>query len=142
MKFLLFTFLILGVHGLHAAVDLEGKQPEDFNWDQYVGGGGSTSDEMTRAQEGAKILGQRMDALCLKYRKLLESRSEKEALRVFDEMQEYWKKASDAQIALIGSSREGGSGAKVAYPKARLYSYLFRVKELNNLAGQCLFLNE
>jgi len=142
MKSMVCALLVFGCLGLHAEVDLEGKLPEDFDWMKYVEVGESTIDQRMRALEGVNALVRRMDGLCGEYRKLLESRGGKNAIRVFDEMQAHWKRASDAEVKLIGDSWGEGTGAKVAYPQARLRSYLNRVKELKEIADLCLSLNE
>ncbi|MEO6103593.1 MAG: hypothetical protein ABIP44_08145 [Pseudoxanthomonas sp.] len=141
MRLSLCALFVFCASFLHAEADLKGKPPEDFDWFEYVNEGDSASGEMFRAEEGVKILELRMNELCTAYLELLASRKEEEGVRLFNEMQAHWKKASDAEVSLIGGSWRGGSGARVAYPKARLHSYLFRIKELKDIANQCLSLN-
>ena len=80
MRRMICALLVFGCLGLRAEVDLEGRQPEDFDWLKYVEVGESTIDQRMRALEGVNALVRRMDGLCAGYRKLLESRGEKLSL--------------------------------------------------------------
>jgi len=117
-------------------------KPETFNWDQYVRDGASVSDEMFRAEEGVQILAQRMDQILASYRKLLESNKDIEELRLLNDMQAAWQKAADAEVAFIGGAWVGGSGARAAFPRARMECYLRHVKDLVEMKSRCMALNE
>lgn len=118
------------------------NKPETFDWIKYVDDAGSTADQMFRAEEGVKLLQQRMDEILAAYRKLLESRRDKDELRLLEEMQAAWQKAEDAEVSFIGSAWIGGTGAKAAFPRARMECHLRHVKDLIGMKARCMALNE
>jgi hypothetical protein len=117
-------------------------RPESFNWVEAVEAAGSTSGQMDLAKQGAELLTERMNQILADYRKLLESRKETEVLRRLEEMQTAWQKAADAEVAFIASGWSEGSGAKAVPPRARMECYLRHVKDLIEMKGRCLALNE
>ncbi len=118
------------------------SKPETFDWIQYVDAANSTADQMDRAQEGVKLLQQRMEEILATYRKLLESRGDKDDLRRLEEMQAAWQKAEDAEVSFIASPWIGGTGAKAAFPRARMECHLRHVKDLLGMKARCMALNE
>jgi hypothetical protein len=117
-------------------------EPESFNWTAYVNEGLSVSDEMMRAEAGATALKKRIDEISATYVSLLKKRGDLEDVKLFEEMQAQWAKAVDAEVAFVGHGWTGGSGARAAYPRARMECYLRRVKELLVLKGRAVSLNE
>ena len=123
-------------------INLRGKLPEQFDWDAYFERGDqSTSEQRELALEGVKVLKERVEQLCAQYRADLEKRATPEAVKLFDEMQQHWEEFANAEVELVGSAYQGGSGAHEAYPKHRLKVYLRRARELVELQGDCMFLN-
>lgn len=126
-----------------ADIDLKGNLPEQFDWIAYFKDGDqSTAGQMNLAQSAAVLLKARIDQLCAQYRALMTKRGDTEAVKQFDEMQQNWEKAANAEVHFVGSAWDGGSGAKEAYPKHRFKVYLRRLKELIELKADCLYLNE
>ena len=137
---LVFLMAICG-HG--EAIDLKGKLAEEFDWDAYFDSGtGSTADQMTQAQRAVDVLKHRMDELCKQYRDLMTKRGDLEAVKLFDTLQENWLKFAESEVAFVGASWNGGSGQKAAFSHHRFVVYLRRLKELRDLKGHSLFLNE
>ena len=125
------------------AIDLNGKPAEEYDWNTYFESGDhSTATEMIQAQEAVKILKLRMEELCKQYRDLMTKRGDLEAVKLFDSLQDNWLKFAESEVAFVGASWSGGSGQKAAIPHHRFVVYLRRVKELRDLKGQSLFLNE
>jgi len=149
MKALLALFTLLSVFSLRAEdrpsdqPDLRSTPPEDFYWEGYFSSGDrSASSDSSRARTAAAILQRRLNELCEQYRALLRERNATEALALFDSMQEHWQKMADAEVAFVGTSWKGGSGARVAIPQHRFKVVLRRVKELRELKSDSLFLNQ
>ena len=125
------------------SIDLDDTLPEDYDWVAYFGTSHyTTAGDWSLAAAAHPVLKQRIDELCTQYRELLISRQDDEALAIFNEMQEHWEKAAEAEIRFVGTAWAGGSGAKVAYARHRFAVYLRRVKELRDLKGSSMHLNE
>ena len=124
-------------------IDLKGKPAEDFDWGAYFAAGDdSTATQMLQAQAGVEALRFRMDELCKQYRELMTKRGDFDAVKLFDTLQENWAKFAEAEVAFVAASWSGGSGQKAAIPHHRFTVYLRRLKELRDLKGHSLFLNE
>ncbi|CAN5912154.1 hypothetical protein BH11VER1_BH11VER1_18340 [soil metagenome] len=123
-------------------VDLKGKLPEDFDWDNYFAlSDRSTMSDYQVASDAWPVLRRRIDELCGQHRTLMTGRGDTKALTAFDEMQANWEKAAEAEIGFVRDSWQG-TGGKVAHAKHRFMVYLRRAKELVYLKGASLFLNE
>ncbi len=83
-----------------------------------------------------------MQELCDQYLTLMTKRGDLEAVKLFEGLQENWLKFAEAEVSFVGASWSGGSGQKAAIPRHRFVVYLRRIKELRDLKGQSLFLNE
>jgi hypothetical protein len=145
MTLRLTLFLILFCSALTGAeIDLKGKLPEQFDWNGYFEDGDqSTAGQMELAQSAAALVKARIDQICTQYRALMTKRGEAEAVKLFDQMQQHWEKAAHAEVSLVGSAWDPDfSGAKEVYPKHRFKVYLRRLKELVELKGDCMHLNE
>jgi len=144
MKFLPRFLLLLFCSALMAdEIDLSGRLPQDFDWRGYFEHGDqSTGGQASLANSAVTLLKTRVDQLCTEYRVLMKKRGDTEALKLFDEMQQHWQRAADAEVAFVGSAWGDGSGAKEAYPKHRFKVYFRRLKELLELKGDSLHLNE
>lgn len=118
------------------------REPETFDWLPYVDEASSTYEQKERAEQGIKLLQQRMEKILEAYRKRLEARHAAEELRRLTEMQAAWEKAAEAEVAFVASTWSGGTGAKVAFPRARLECELRQVKVLLGLRSRCLALND
>ena len=124
-------------------IELKGKLPEDFDWNSWFSEGDqSVSGEMVHAREAAALLERRMKELCDEYRAKMTKDGALEAVKLFNEMQEYWEKSASCQIDWVGSWWDEGSGARAEYPKAHFRVVLRRIKELRELKSECLYLNE
>jgi uncharacterized protein YecT (DUF1311 family) len=144
MKIALIAFVVMVVSIAQAGpIDLKGKLAEEYDWDAYFSSGdGSTATQMTQAQDAVAVLKNRMDELCKQYRELMTKRGDLGAVKLFDTLQENWLKFAESEVAFVGASWDGGSGQKAAFPHHRFVVYLRRLKELRDLKGHSLFLNE
>ena len=124
-------------------LDLKGRPAEDYDWDAYFSSGdGSTATQMAQAQNAVEVLQHRMEELCKQYRALMTKNGDLDAVKMFDTLQAKWQQFADAEIAFVGASWSGGSGQKAAIPRHRFVMYLRRLKELRELKGHSLYLNE
>ena len=73
----------------------------------------------------------------------MTKRGDTEAVKLFDEMQQHWQRAADAEVAFVGSAWGNGSGANEAFPKHRFKVYfiieIYRDK-VSKLTGRPLTL--
>lgn len=134
---------------------------DDFDWKRYIseakteadrayrsrvarwdygqpvaGGGDSTSEDWDRARLAAAEFKSQCDVLIESYRKGVENEAE-----VLEDLNSYISKNEEAiaiQVKIIGGSW-GGSGAKVAYARARMHGYLNFLRNLEAL-GESLYL--
>lgn len=144
MKPALIAFAVMVMFNAQAEpIDLKGKLAEDYDWDAYFASGdGSTATQMIQAQDAVAILKRRMNELCKEYRDLMTKRGDLSAVKLFDTLQENWSKFAESEVAFVAASWEGGSGQKAAFPQHRFTVYMRRLKELRDLKGHSLFLNE
>ena len=97
----------------------------------------SASDDAARNQIAADEVSRGCDLLETMYRKRLET--DAELLAVLDQFIAYHKKAVEASIKLVGGSWDGGSGARVAYPAARLEALIHYRSALLDLRSSLHF---
>lgn len=86
------------------------------------GVGESASDEMTRNQIAADEVSNGCVIIETMYRDRLKKNAE--VLATLEEFISHHRKAIEASIKLVGGSWDGGSGARVAYPAARLGAFV------------------
>ena len=82
----------------------------------------SASDEMTRNRFAADEVSNGCDLIEAMYRDRLKN--DAGLLTTLEEFITHHRKAIEASIKLIGGSWDGGSGARVAYPAARLDAFI------------------
>ena len=141
-----------------------GKRPaDDFDWERYIsdsksdadrafrkriarweygqavaGGGDSTTEHWSRSRLAAEEFKSKCDDLVRRYRKKLEG--EPEVLKDLNAYIQQSERAIALQVKLVGGSW-GGSGAKVAFARARMHGYLNYYRNLEAL-GSSLHLQD
>jgi hypothetical protein len=112
-------------------VDLGEALPENYDWLAYIGAANSVSDEMTRAWSGIKYVEPRLEKLLGECRAIL--RKNEDDLQAFENINNRWVQADDAEVAWVSAYWEGGSQRRAAVPRARLRTLLRRIRNLEEL---------
>jgi hypothetical protein len=101
------------------------------------GVGESASDEMARYKIAADEVSNGCALIEAMYRERLKN--DAALLAILEDFISHHRKAIEASIKLVGGSWDGGSGARVAYPSARLDAYVGYRAALLNLRSSLHF---
>ncbi len=112
-------------------VDLGDTLPEHYDWDAYIDGADSVSEEMSRAWSGIKHVEPRLGKILEECRAIL--RKDERTLQAFEKINELWVQADDLEVAAVSAYWEGGSQRRAAVPRARLRTLLRRIRNLEEL---------
>lgn len=104
-----------------------------------AGAGPSNTDDMIRFQLAAKEVKEVCEQMEMRYRDRLKG--DEQALRAFEQFVIASKQAMDGEVEVVGGSWRGGSGARVAFPSARLGALLGYRDALVRLASSLHFQN-
>ena len=140
----------------------QGDSGEHFDWKRYIeeanskadqahrarlartyfpnnfeGSGESSYDEMVRARFAVEEYRIKCDKLIENYRSRLK-RNHPSMLKLFNEWVSLREQALDLEVKFQGSSWDGGSGARVAYPAARAGALISFFRDLSGLASNYL----